>query len=370
MRKPIKSQLVETTAIVQPIPTVGDNSGLSGHVLPMPQDIHNSIETTLDTMIANEKAIEYARQKLAYLLWERHDRMVADKPAGSVPFAHDLATDNAAFITYLDALAAEFTVADSPKLKVMTPEQRDVYGKRTRRRLSLALELFVRLAWFKTHNQDVPCEWNSDTGRWDIFPGAFVPPGFKAGGDLLMEADGKTPRRKVTMESEHAGVWYFVTRNRGSGTTINLSLDQFNHAFTKTLAVLRNPSLDTDTTEATPTRQRRAARQTAAQTEAAKVAAAADIAATDTDTPEADAAGATTDRQWALGQLVKNLVAVDKFLNHDALANLSWSDLPIDAVNSVTAICIAVDRMNAKPDGKKNAKPVARPAVKALDNAA
>lgn len=357
MRKPttLKTQLVETVSDIVPVPAIGDNSG-EAIKLPTFEATHDSIEATLVEMASIDTNLEYARQKLAHLLWNRHDVLVATKPA--TPFAHDMATNNLLFTDYLDALVVEFTSKDSPKIKVMTPEQREKYGKRTRRRLFLALELFCNLAWFKANNPEWVCEWNSDTGRWDVNPNAFVPPNHKPAHDLLLAKDGKTLRHSIAMESEESNEWYVVTKNKGQSTTVNLSLDQFNHAVRETIRVLRNPQQDAGTTEATPSRQRRAARQPNATPTATDAAAAeADVASTDSDTPEADAPGATTDRQWALGQLIKNLIAVDKFLNHDTLANLSWSDLPLDAVNAITSLTMVVDKMNAKPDGKAKSKP-------------
>ena len=115
-RKTIRVALSETTAIVPA--NIGDNSGLTGHV-PMPEDTHRDIQTTLDAIMSAETAVDFARQKLAHLLFDRHEQMVASKPAGSVPFAHDLAVDATRYGAYRDELILEFSVAEAEAVKLL-----------------------------------------------------------------------------------------------------------------------------------------------------------------------------------------------------------------------------------------------------------
>lgn len=366
-RKPLKTELTETTDLTPPPPPIGDNAAGAGQLMPTQAETHHNIEETLASIVENEKAIEYARQFLAHLLDERHDQLVA--AAGDdviVPHAHVLAVNDTAYKAYLDALSAEFIVQDSDTLKAMSPEERRAYAVRMTRRLDLALRLFVNVSWFKSQNPEAVCAWDADARRWRIAPGAFVMPGFVAGGDLFMDKATKGMRAYVYMESTEVTESYFVAKPRSAPVPINLSLDQFNYAIGKSIEAMRNPTVDQSKDEATPSRQARAARQTAAKDEATKVAAEAAEAAKqkaidgeDSDTPEATAPELQGDRAWALGQYFRLVQSLERVLNLDVLADLSWIDHTKEAYNAITTVGMVIDRMNAKQDGKAKGKKVA-----------
>lgn len=346
-------------AVIQsplPIPAdtgIGDNSGNADLALPLPIDTHNAIETTLASIAKSEAAIEYARQKLSRLLEDRHRQIVADKPAGSVPFAHEMAINDAKRAAYLNELVTEFALnaTMTDQFKAMSDKDRADYNAKTRARLTLALELFVRLDWHRNYTPGFVCVWNTDESRWYVSPAVLVPPGYTASTDLMME--NGTARETIPLEYKGSALYFYVARLGRQPVTITTSLDQFNHVFLETLKVLRNPTQDTSTVEPTASRKRRAARQATVKSGAAMDA--PDIATEDSDTPEATAPSAQGDRVWALGQFVRTIVAVEKFVEHDTLADMSWSDLPIEAYNAMQALRMLLDRMDAKADGKQTA---------------
>jgi hypothetical protein len=352
--KATKVVLSETTAIVAA--NIGDNSGISGHVLPMPEDTHREIEATLIAIATSEAAIDYARQKLAHLLSDRHEQLVATKPAGTIPFAHDLAINATTFASYLDALVTEFTLADAETLKAQSAQEQQKHRNKLGARLARALRLFANLSWFKANNPSAICQWDYDISRWRVAPQAFVTAGYSAGGDLLKLKDQTTDVLSVVMEHDDAKSYYFIMKQRSAPTVINLSLEQFNYAIASQIKAGANPTVDTSTNEPTAARATRAARQ--AGTTAAKDA--PDVATEDSDTPEATAPSAQGDRAFYVGQLLKLLVAVEKLLEHDELQDMSWSDMTKGATNGITAITMMVDRMNKRAGDKSTDKPAAR----------
>jgi hypothetical protein len=300
----------------------GSNSAVAGEVLVSVEAAHEAIQQVLDAMADSETKLEYARQRLAYDLWLRHNAMVAVAPSGTVVFLQDLAgvRNRTAFHKYLNELVIEFTGPMLSKAKCTTDTLMRAYNlqQKVYARVSRSLKLIVHLAFMGLNTS----AFDLARGQWKVPPAMLVTAGFKGSDDLMSQ-------EFIYLEADTRDEYYFISKPRQAAKAVAPSLTHLEFAMESIIAATHNPAAPT------PEDAKRTPRQPVnkdAPVDAPTTV--APDASDDTDLDD-DKPIASTDRSHACMQYAAAIIAASKWLATDAMRGVKREDIGNAAFNAM-----------------------------------
>jgi hypothetical protein len=331
------------TAIValNTAPQAGSNSAVEGEVLISVEAAHDAIAEVLAAMADSETKLEYARQKLAYDLWLRHNAMQAVAPSGEVPMLQDLAgvRNRTKFHTYLNALVVEFSGPMLSKAKCTTNDLMRAYNlqQKVYARVSRSLELIVHLAFMGLNTSSFDVE----RGQWRILPAMLITAGFKGSDDL-------TSQPFIYLEADTRDEYYFISKPRQAAKAVAPSLTHVAYAMYTIIEAAHNPAAPT------PEDAKRTPRQPVAKSGDTPADAPATDTASDDDEPgmDADKPANETERSWVCRQYAAAVNAAAKWVNHPGMVGATKDDVGTAAYNSSADIATLYDRMRDAEERK------------------
>jgi hypothetical protein len=352
---------------VPPIAGMGDNAPPPDADLPDLDDLRDRFSKTMHAWVDAETAVEFARQRAAFLVISRHDRLGPD--AGitwdgmqTALYARVTRNNSAALDellkrreAYMETLLTEAAGPYKAWDDCHTDADRDAFGYRAR--VSTFIKRTVELAANLVCSQRTRADFDAERGQWRVPPMAFVPPGHIGSPMLLLELDPAkpdqvTPRQFVYLESNVTRANFHVSRadTPAKLQPIRLSLDQFNTAQQSHWLVRSKPDTQTSDIPSTAAEARKArAPQQPVATDAAKPATdtstpVAPVVAPDADAGPAGAKG-TVDRSFYVAQINTHLTALCQLAAVDVVTPMSRSDFSEKAWEGLSHFVVFYDRI-------------------------